>query len=528
MAERKQKRFCYENFKKTSPIPAILSPFFLFSVILAFIIAMPLVSAAYTGGRDVTLQWDESIDAPNLQSYKIYYYTTQGVVGSLNTADYALSYTLPGGTPIPINPLSDPKPITIDKSHTQITLRLDPSKNYYFAATAIDKQGLESVFTSEVTAPAIPQNPAYTVTTVPEGLSVMVDGVTYTTPKTFGWAPRLRFISVTQTKAGEPGTRYEYQSWSDGQAQFHSVTMPQASTTYTATFGKQYSLTTASNPAVGGAVTPAGVSWWNAGATTTGVTATANSGYQFTGWSGASYIDGESCAWDRDGRSEGVDGGICEAVGLHGDERSFGSPGGGGRVTYTTPKVFNWLPGTNHTIGVTSPQLGGTGTRYLYQGWSDQGAQSHTVTAPATATTYTVTFGTQHAVTGLVNPSGAGTLTLSPAAVEVEGGRSWYAVNQAVTATTAPVNAGYAFASWTGGPVTPGRGGSRGSGRDGGDGRSEVADGELQCGVHGDDGSRGVVGDGGRGDVHDAEDVWLGAGVGSLALCIITVTDEGG
>ena len=70
--------------------------------------------------------------------------------------------------------------------------------------------------------------------------------------------------------------------------QFHWLTMPQTSTTYTATFGKQYSLTTSSNPAAGGSVTPAGVSWWNAGATTTGVTATANSGYQFTGWSGAS------------------------------------------------------------------------------------------------------------------------------------------------------------------------------------------------------------------------------------------------
>ena len=52
-------------------------------------------------------------------------------------------------------------------------------------------------------------------------------------------------------------------------------------------------------------------------------------------------------------------------------------------MTYTTPKVFNWLPGTEHTIGVTSPQPGVAGTRYVYQGWSDQGAQSHTVTAPA-------------------------------------------------------------------------------------------------------------------------------------------------
>ena len=124
--------------------------------------------------------------------------------------------------------------------------------------------------------------------------------------------------------------------------------------------------------------------------------------------------------------------------------------------TYTTPQVFNWLPGTNHTIAVTSPQAGVTGTRYLYQGWSDQGAQSHTVTAPATAATYTVTFGTQHAVTGLVNPSGAGTLTLSPAAIEVEGGRSWYGLNQAVTVTATRANAGYAFAGWTGSPVTAG------------------------------------------------------------------------
>ncbi len=98
----------------------------------------------------------------------------------------------------------------------------------------------------------------------------------------------------------------------------------------------------------------------------------------------------------------------------------------------------------------------------MYQGWSDQGAQSHTVTTPETASTYTVTFGTQHAVTGSVNPSGAGTLTLSPAAVEVEGGRSWYAANQVVTATAAPASAAYAFASWTGGPVTPGAGAGAG------------------------------------------------------------------
>lgn len=69
------------------------------------------------------------------------HYTTQGDIGSINTADYAKSYTLPGGSQILINPQSDPKPITIDKSYTQITLHaLDASNNYYFVATTVDKQ----------------------------------------------------------------------------------------------------------------------------------------------------------------------------------------------------------------------------------------------------------------------------------------------------------------------------------------------------------------------------------------------------
>ncbi len=63
---------------------------FLYSIFLC------LVCPGYAAERDITLQWDESIDAPYLQSYVIYYYTTPGDAGSLNTADYAVSYTLAG------------------------------------------------------------------------------------------------------------------------------------------------------------------------------------------------------------------------------------------------------------------------------------------------------------------------------------------------------------------------------------------------------------------------------------------------
>jgi hypothetical protein len=129
-------------------------------------VSLCLLCTAYAAERDVTLQWDESIDAPYLQSYKIYYYTTSGDPGSLNTTDYAVSYTLAGGSPILINPLTDPKPVTIDKSNTQITIHfLDASKMYYFVATAVDTGGLESIPTSEVTVST--NTSSTTTTTIP-------------------------------------------------------------------------------------------------------------------------------------------------------------------------------------------------------------------------------------------------------------------------------------------------------------------------------------------------------------------------
>lgn len=121
------------------------------NIIVSFVLFFFLVFPGYAAGRDITLQWDESIDAPYLQSYKIYYYTTSGNTGSLNAADYAVSYTLAGGTPISINPLTDPKPITIHKSNTQITLHLlDNGKDYNFVVTAVDTRGLESIPTPEI------------------------------------------------------------------------------------------------------------------------------------------------------------------------------------------------------------------------------------------------------------------------------------------------------------------------------------------------------------------------------------------
>jgi Zn-dependent metalloprotease len=127
---------------------------------------------------------------------------------------------------------------------------------------------------------------SYTVTTNPSGLQVAVDGTTYTSPKSFSWIPgSSHTLSVSSPQSGTSGTRYVYSSWSDGGAQSHTITVPSSSTTFTANFTTQFSLTTSVNPSGGGWVTPSGTNWYSNGQTVS-VLASANAGYSFSNWSG--------------------------------------------------------------------------------------------------------------------------------------------------------------------------------------------------------------------------------------------------
>jgi hypothetical protein len=65
-------------------------------------------------------------------------------------------------------------------------------------------------------------------------------------------------------------------------------------------------------------------------------------------------------------------------------------------VTYTAPQSFDWTPNTTHTINAPSPQSGGTGTRYIFNEWSDGGSQQHSIAVGASSVTITASFITQH------------------------------------------------------------------------------------------------------------------------------------
>jgi hypothetical protein len=83
-----------------------------------------------------------------------------------------------------------------------------------------------------------------TITTVPTGLSLAVDGTNYTAPAAFAWVPdSSHFIEIDSPQlSGDGHTRYLFSSWSDAGAQSHSITAPLAGATNTARFSTNYLL----------------------------------------------------------------------------------------------------------------------------------------------------------------------------------------------------------------------------------------------------------------------------------------------
>jgi hypothetical protein len=83
-----------------------------------------------------------------------------------------------------------------------------------------------------------------TITTVPAGLSLIVDGTNYTTPAAFAWVPdSSHLIDIDSPQfSGDGHTRYSFSSWSDGGAQSHSIVAPLAGATNTARFSTNYLL----------------------------------------------------------------------------------------------------------------------------------------------------------------------------------------------------------------------------------------------------------------------------------------------
>ena len=98
---------------------------------------------------------------------------------------------------------------------------------YRILLTVTDSDGLQDTKSIVV----LPDKVNLTFETNPAGLTLYVDGIAHATPFVYD-----TLIGFTHTIEARAQGRYAFDSWSDGGAQSHDITVPTAAQTYTATY----------------------------------------------------------------------------------------------------------------------------------------------------------------------------------------------------------------------------------------------------------------------------------------------------
>lgn len=208
------------------------------------------------------------------------------------------------------------------------------------------------------------------------------------------------------------------------------------------------------NPDTAGTTIPEPGAWEYAPGTVVDISASAAAGYVFTNWSGVvEEPDSASTTVTMDSSKS-----IVANFALARNVVIATAPAGLRIVVddsvYTAPHEFVWADSSIHTIAIDmATQNGGAGVRYLYQNWSDGGAQSHQIVADSLTALYTANFNTQYYLTTAVTPVNGGTIT--PAAPG-----AWFSSGAQVSVSAAANTAlNYVFAEWNGalaGTINPG------------------------------------------------------------------------
>jgi hypothetical protein len=291
-----------------------------------------------------------------------------------------------------------------------------------------------------------------TVTSSPSGTGyVKVDGNAITTPYTFAWVTGSNHtLQAVSPVSGGTSTRYIWKSWSDNGTQTHTYTVPSQSTTVTAYYKSQYLVSFATSPSGAGTTTPSGTNIWENSSSVISISATPSSAYVFSSWTTSGSISIANAYQASTNATINGNGTITATFTLtYASITVTSSPSGAGYVkvdgnAITTPCVVFWTIGSNHTLQAISPVSGPAGTQYVWTGWSDNGAQTHTYTVPSSSATVTANYKTQYYLA--VNNAGHGTAS----------GQGWYDPGSNAAFSTSPANVSggagiqYLFINWTG------------------------------------------------------------------------------
>jgi uncharacterized protein (TIGR03437 family) len=292
-----------------------------------------------------------------------------------------------------------------------------------------------------------------TVTSNPEGLQVIVDGETIVTPKAFQWAPGSRHTVDVPDKQGDGmPTRYLFGRWSDNLAKAHTIVASADATVHSASFIRQYLVRTGVATAGTGtvAIDPAAADGYYADGTKVTITATPAAGFAFQGWNGFLFVSNDG--WGVPVNTIRVTipnlnytAGFTRSALLTivTDPPNLPLTINGNRGS--TPRNFAVNPGGTLTVAADPTIAFATATtRYVFDSWSDGGAASHTITAPATGAFPTITakYKVQHLVETAF--SGNGTVTVTPASAD-----GYYDHGTKIQISAAPAT-GFQLLKWSG------------------------------------------------------------------------------
>jgi hypothetical protein len=124
---------------------------------------------------------------------------------------------------------------------------------------------------------------AFTITTLPPGLPITVDGTGYIAPQNFFWpigTPHT--VSVDSIVTEAPGSRHRYLSWSDGLPRTHTIIVPPQPILLYAGFAHEHELIMV-DPPEGNPVPGSG---WFAPGTVVNIQAVGEPGFAFESWTG--------------------------------------------------------------------------------------------------------------------------------------------------------------------------------------------------------------------------------------------------
>lgn len=285
----------------------------------------------------------------------------------------------------------------------------------------------------------------------PSGLDVLVDGTLFRTPAEFIWPAGSRHTLRAYDSTAD-GVELQFARWSDFGDRAHTITASADVTVFTAHMRRLFRFPLTANPAGSGQIIqrPASENGLVPLGQAIQLEALPASGNVFANWSGTIYTYHGSISPVRIVANDPQI--SYSASFTRNPLTTITTNPPGLRIvvdgtTYTSPRLFAWASGSTHDISIaTSPQttLSGTAT-HTFRGWSDGGAQRHTITANANGGIFTADFSSTYPVSIFANPSFGGTISIIPPP-----NAGTLPAGSTVTITATP-SFGYTFTGWASG-----------------------------------------------------------------------------